>query len=137
MITSLYAGILSLVIIGLSLRIITFRQKYSAAIGDSDGDGDGDGGQSDIITARAAQENALNYIPLALLLMAGAEYSGVSAWLLHSLGLTILLGRLCHVKAILEDNIKLRTLAIHLTLWSVITLALLNSTLGLMPLLLR
>ncbi len=86
-VTPLYAALLVLWYLVLSARVIQRR-----GTGISLGDG-GDPGMLRIIRGHA---NFAEYVPLALLLMAILELSRFSIYVLHALGMTLLVARLLH-----------------------------------------
>ena len=61
-ITALYASLLALIILWLSYNVVNFRRKKLVDLGD--------GGHDEGIRHIRAQQNTLEYIPLAILLMA-------------------------------------------------------------------
>jgi uncharacterized protein len=109
MTTALYAGILAILFIVLSIRVITRRNQYQVAIG-SDGQ---------ILLERAirVQANFAEYVPLALLLMFLAEYSGLAPLYLHVLGAALLCGRLSHAYGVSQQQepLKFRVFGMILT----------------------
>ena len=88
MISGFYAALCSLFIIVLSVRIVRMRRKYQVGIGD--------GGEKVLARAIRVQANAVEYIPISLLLLFIAENNGANIWLLHIFGLSLLFGRLLH-----------------------------------------
>ena len=88
MVTPLYAGLLVLWFLVLSIRVIRRRGSGGIALGDG-----GDPGMLRVIRGHA---NFAEYVPLALLLMAILELSRFSIYVLHALGLTLLVARLLH-----------------------------------------
>lgn len=88
-ITLFYAGLLAIVFLVLSIRVI---QGRSGPNGASLGDG-GDAGMQRRIRGHA---NFAEYVPLILILMALIEYAGTAAWLMHTLGIVLLVSRLAH-----------------------------------------
>jgi uncharacterized membrane protein YecN with MAPEG domain len=88
MVTPLYAGLLVLWFLVLSIRVIRRRGSGGIALGDG-----GDPGMLRVIRGHA---NFAEYVPLALLLMAILELSRFSIYVLHALGLTLLAARLLH-----------------------------------------
>jgi uncharacterized membrane protein YecN with MAPEG domain len=88
MVTPLYAGLLVLWFLVLSIRVIRRRGSGRIALGDG-----GDPGMLRVIRGHA---NFAEYVPLALLLMAILELSRFSIYVLHALGLTLLVARLLH-----------------------------------------
>jgi len=87
-ITTLYAGLLGLILIWLSARVVQARLAHEVSIGD--------GGQADILVAIRGQGNFIEYVPIALLLIGLGELGGSPSWLLHGLGLTLVLARIAH-----------------------------------------
>jgi len=86
-VTPLYAGVLVLLFLVLSARVIYFRRT-----GISLGDG-GDAGMLRVIRGHA---NFAEYVPLALLLMGMLELGRFSFFALHALGITLVVARLLH-----------------------------------------
>jgi uncharacterized protein len=93
MITQIYAGILALMLVGLSIHVIKGRRLHGAGIGDAN-----DVGLKRRIRAHA---NLVEYAPFFLILMALAEHGGLSHWLVHGLCLAFLLGRVSHAYSLL------------------------------------
>jgi len=87
-ITGLYAGLLTLLFIGLSMNIIRLRYQYKIGIGD--------GGNKVLAKAIRVHGNFAEYIPLALLLLGVYEANGASPQWLHVLGATLFIGRILH-----------------------------------------
>ena len=85
-VTPLYAGILTLWFVVLSIRVMNLRRDVS--FGDS-----GDIAISSVIRAHA---NFAEYVPLALLLMGFLEVTRYSIYLLHALGVILVVARLLH-----------------------------------------
>ncbi|MCK8336131.1 MAPEG family protein, partial [Erwinia amylovora] len=71
-----------------SLDVVRLRRQYHVSIGD--------GGMSDIQLAIRIHGNAVEKIPLALLLLVMMEMNGCHIWVLHLLGLFFFFGRLLH-----------------------------------------
>ena len=90
MITALYAGLLGLLLVYLSARVILGRQKHLVDIGD--------GGQPALARAIRTQGNFTEYVPLALLLILVLEVLGTRPIVLHGLGLALILARLAHLQ---------------------------------------
>ena len=107
MITPVYASLLILLIIYLSFKVIGIRHKKKIKYSDQN--------DSEIIIARTAQSNCLEYSILFLILLSGLELNHTPAWILHILGLTFLIGRLAHAKSVLSDRLKGRVLGMQIT----------------------
>lgn len=118
MITGLYASILSLLFIGLSLNVIRWRRHLKVLLGD--------GGEATLKQAIAAQANASQYIPIGLLLLLLAELNVARAWLLHLAGVLFVSGRCLHGYALLKGSLKKRVLSMQLTVWVMVALAMIN-----------
>lgn len=87
-ITALYASLLALVFLTLSFNIIRLRFKLKVGVGD--------GGKQTLTKAIRAHGNFSEYVPIALILLAGYELSGANSLWLHALGGMLLLGRILH-----------------------------------------
>ena len=113
-----YASFATLLIIWLSLNVIKLRRKHRVSIGD--------GHKTDLKIAMAAQANAIEYIPLALLLLFVLEFNHGNLLLVHFLGLSLVIGRIIHAFAMLSDNLKSRVFGMQITVLTLVTLALVN-----------
>ena len=87
-VTPLYAGLLGLLFLILSLRVIGRRRAAGVALGD--------GGDRMLLRRQRAQANFAEYVPLVLVLMTLAELRSVSSLVLHGIGVCLLAGRLLH-----------------------------------------
>jgi uncharacterized protein len=85
-VTPLYAGLLTLWFLLLSVRVMNLRRKMPF----------GDSGDIAITRVIRAQANFAEYVPLALLLMGFLEVTRYSIYLLHALGVTLVVARLLH-----------------------------------------
>ena len=92
----LYAALLALLFIFLSLRVIRVRREERVALGD--------GGNVRLRRAMGVHANFAEYVPLALLLMAFIELNGLPGWLIHLLGVALLIGRLVHAYGVSQSN---------------------------------
>ena len=90
-VTPLYAGLLTLWFVVLSVRVVNLRRRGIAF---------GDNGDVGVIRVIRAQANFAEYVPLALLLMGFLEISRHSIYVLHALGLILLVARLLHGSAL-------------------------------------
>jgi len=87
-ITSLYASLLALIIIWLCYKVVVFRRLKGVDIGDG---GDHRGSRH-----IRAQQNAVEYIPLTLILFAAYELNNGNHLLLHGIGIALVFARLIH-----------------------------------------
>ena len=118
MISSIYAGILALLIVWLSLNVIKLRRSKKVILGD--------GGETDLQYAIRAQGNATEYIPISLILLVLLEISGAAVWLVHLGGIAIIVGRLLHAKGLLAQSLNYRILGMQFTFFTIIGLASIN-----------
>jgi|LLEJ01.1.fsa_nt_gi uncharacterized membrane protein YecN with MAPEG domain len=114
MITALYASLLMLLIIWLTVKVIKQRQSGKIAYAD--------GGVKELQIARSAHGNASETIPITLVLMILLELNGGNIYLLHLCGVALLLGRILHGTGILNENFGNRKKGMVLTFISQIIL---------------
>ena len=86
-ITTFYAGLLGLLFLVLSLRVVQFRRRGISL---------GDGGDPRMVRVIRGHANFAEYVPLVLVLMLMLELGHTSLYILHALGVTLLAGRLLH-----------------------------------------
>ncbi|MGE5522199.1 MAG: MAPEG family protein [Rhodospirillaceae bacterium] len=86
-VTPLYAALLALWFLLLSAVVIRHRGKSASP---------GDGGNSPLQRAIRGHANFAEYVPLALLMMAILELTRTSVYVLHALGIALLIGRILH-----------------------------------------
>lgn len=118
MITSIYASLSALLIVRLSLSVIKLRRKNRISVGD--------GGNEELQLAIRTHSNALEYIPVTLLLLLMLELNGAPEILIHVLGTTLLIGRIFHAIGLPAKNLQKRVLGMQITLYLLIGLAILN-----------
>jgi hypothetical protein len=86
-VTPLYAALLTLWFVLLSVRVVGLRQRGIIF---------GDNGDVGVIRIVRAQANFAEYVPLALLMMGFLEVGRHSIYLLHALGVALVVARLMH-----------------------------------------
>lgn len=86
-VTPLYAGLLVLWFLVLSWRVVQRRGGGIYL---------GDGGDPSMLRVIRGHANFAEYVPLALLLMGMLEVSRFSIYVLHALGIVLLVARLLH-----------------------------------------
>lgn len=86
-ITPLYAGMLALFFLMLSWRVIQFRQHGISL---------GDGGDPRMLRRIRAHANFAEYVPFILLMMGFLEMGHMSIYVLHALGICLLVSRILH-----------------------------------------
>ena len=87
-ITALYASLLVPIFIVLCARVIRVRKGERVSVGD--------GGSASLLRRMRVQANFAEYVPLALILMAVAESLRTQMWILHTLGIMLVVARLAH-----------------------------------------
>ena len=87
-ITGLYGGLLALLILVLSVLVSVNRARSKVDLGD--------GGEGALRRAIRVQGNAIEYVPLALILMGIAEVNGLTPMVLHIVGIVLFAARLAH-----------------------------------------
>lgn len=95
-ITALYAALLAPLFLWLCVRVIGARRAAQVAVGD--------GGDALLVRRMRVQANFAEYVPFILLLIGLAESLGTPAWLLHTLGGVLLVGRLSHAIGMSQMN---------------------------------
>jgi len=118
MVTSIYASLLALLIVRLSLAVIKLRRKNRVSVGD--------GGNEELQLAIRTHSNAVEYIPIALMLLLMLELNGAPKILIHILGATLLVGRILHSMGLPKKDFKKRVLGMQITIYLLIGLAILN-----------
>ncbi|MCV0429172.1 MAG: MAPEG family protein [Roseibium sp.] len=87
-VTPIFAGLLALLYLVLTVRVIKARGSEHIGLGDQ--------GNEHLLRRMRAHGNCIEYVPLALLLMLMLELMGSASWLLYGLGFTLLVGRIGH-----------------------------------------
>lgn len=117
-VTAIYASLLALMFVGLSIRTPSMRRRLKIAIGDA--------GNSEMLRAMRVHSNLAEYVPLGLLLMLLAARSGTNAMLVQFLGLTLLAGRISRAYGVSlnQENYRFRVAGVAMTFTSLIALSL-------------
>jgi hypothetical protein len=104
LITALYAGLLGLIALGISVAAGRTRGTTGVLIGDD--------GNIDVIVAMRRHANFIESVPLCLILIALLEMNGVGNIAIHGLGALLVVSRLCHAFGFRADQklMLLRTL---------------------------
>ena len=88
-ITPMYAAMLGIILLVLSIRVVAVvRAKGNV--------GYGDGGNPDFTPVVRGQANFIEYVPLALILIAFAEAGGTSSTWIHAMGGGLVVARILH-----------------------------------------
>jgi len=118
MISVIYAVIAAVLIIYLSLNVVKSRRVHQISVGD--------GGNEELQTAQGAQSNAIEYLPIALILLFFLEYNGGSTWVVHISGIALISGRIIHAHGLLHRNLRRRVLGMQITIYVLIAQCILN-----------
>jgi uncharacterized membrane protein YecN with MAPEG domain len=116
-IVPLYAALLALLFVGLSVRTLRMRRRLRIAVGDA--------ANPVMLRAMRAHANFAEYVPLGLMLIFLVESSGASNVLVHVLGASLLVGRMLHGYGVsqLQENFSFRVAGMMLTLTPLIVAA--------------
>ena len=108
-VTPVYATLLGLLFIALSVRTIRLRRKHQVAVGD--------GNNSELRRAMRVHANFAEYVPLALLLIFFVELEGTPKWWVHALAIALVCGRLAHAWGVSQtkENFRYRVSGMVLT----------------------
>jgi uncharacterized membrane protein YecN with MAPEG domain len=116
-ITGLYAALCGLLVVALAGRVIAIRRATKVGIGD--------GADRRLARAIRVHANAVEYVPIALILLLVAELGGAGAGLLHGCGIALVVGRIAHALGFTRTaGISFgRTLGVTLTFGVILVLA--------------
>jgi hypothetical protein len=108
-VTPVYATLLGLLFIALSVRTIRLRRKHQVAVGD--------GNNSELRRAMRVHANFAEYVPLALLLILFVELDGTPKWWVHALAIALVCGRMAHAWGVSQtkENFRYRVSGMVLT----------------------
>jgi len=87
-VTGLYAGLLALLFLALSVAVVRGRGVAKVGLGD--------GGNTMLARRIRGHGNFAEYVPMVLILMAIAELNQAPEWGIHIVGAALLAGRLLH-----------------------------------------
>lgn len=87
-ITGIYAALSALLVIVLTIRVVLRRREARIGIGD--------GGDHELAKRIRAHANAVEYLPLALLLLLIVELNQTLPLVVHVFGIMLVAGRLAH-----------------------------------------
>jgi len=125
--TGIYAALLGLLLILLSVRTIQQRRRAQVAIGTA--------GDAALERAIRVHANFCEYVPIALILVYFVELQFSAIWITHALGGLLLLGRLLHAFGVSHEpeNLRFRVSGMMLTFGVIATAAALNLAGPLLP----
>lgn len=88
-VSPLYIALSGLLVLALAALVVRGRFKFRVGVGD--------GGHPELERIIRVHANAVEYLPMSLLLLVALELTGGAAWLIHLLGSALFFGRLLHV----------------------------------------
>ncbi len=95
-ISLIYAAVLAIIFVILSVRVIKNRFGFQVILGD--------GGHHNLNIAIRTHANFSEYIPLTLILLMGVEHLGYPQTLVHSFGIILVLARVGHIAGLATKN---------------------------------
>jgi len=109
-----YASVLALLFVALSVRTLRLRHSLRIAIGDA--------GNERMLRAMRVHSNIAEYVPLCLILVYLVEARGAHALLVHGLCLCLLLGRASHAFGVSQakENFRFRVAGMAMTFTTLI-----------------
>lgn len=113
MITIIYAGLLGLLYVGLSLYVVMGRMKHRISLGSGD--------NTDMARRVRVHGNFAEYVPFALLLLLLVDYCEYGPLTIHLLGAALVIGRVLHALALTNENFALRKISMLLTFAMIIS----------------
>jgi uncharacterized membrane protein YecN with MAPEG domain len=87
-ITGLYAALAALLVVFLAVRVVLYRRTTKVGLGD--------GNNPDLLQCIRVHANAVEYVPLYLLLMLILELNQTLPMLIHVFGIVLIVARLLH-----------------------------------------
>jgi uncharacterized membrane protein YecN with MAPEG domain len=119
-ITALYAATLALIVVALGINVTVHRVKLKVSLGD--------GGNAEMLRMIRLHGNAVEYIPVALVLMLAYEINGGWHAALHTIGIALVAGRVIQTWAMWSTEVAGpgRGTGQTLTWLSIVALAVLN-----------
>ena len=104
-----YAGLLTLIFITLSLRIIFLRNTLKIGLGDL--------GNEKLFRAIRVHSNFVEYVPMSILLFSFIEFKGGSLLLCHGLCGSLIIGRVTHAYGVskIKETFYFRQIGMALT----------------------
>ena len=120
MITPIFASIIGFIYFYISRQTILTRRKQKVLFGSND--------NPEVTRMISAHSNLTSYAPLFLILFFLLEYQGFNKYVLVAFGVLFITGRILHFFAMKNgmDGLKIRVIAMRLTLMPIMVLSVLN-----------
>jgi len=119
-VTGVFAAVLGILLLVLSVQVVKFRVKYKKTMGTTD--------DRDFEAAVRAHGNLIEYAPLGLIMLGIAELNGVAGGLIYWTGMALVVGRILHAWGIINghgEEHKARAIGIVLTWLAILAAAIL------------
>ncbi len=100
MISSIYVILGALLLIKLAINVTTLRSQYRIPYGD--------GGFYELQIAIQVYGNAVEYIPIAIILLIMMEMNGSQIWMIHIDGIMLITGHLLYIYGMHHQEITWR-----------------------------
>jgi len=119
-VTGVFAAVLGILLLVLSVQVVKFRVKYKKTMGTTD--------DRDFEAAVRAHGNLIEYAPLGLIMLGIAELNGVAGGLIYWTGMALVVGRILHAWGMINgrgEEHKAREIGIVLTWLAILAAAIL------------
>jgi len=110
-ITAVFAALLALMLVGISVRVTVLRARKKINLFD--------GGDEQLGRAIRVQGNFVEYVPMALALMALMEWTGAAPWLVYVAAIALFVARVVHAFGLYSSVFPARVAGTSIT-WIVI-----------------
>ncbi len=94
-VSPIYVGLAALLLVVLSLQVSRLRYRHGVSLGD--------GGHAELLRAIRVHANFAEYTPLALLVVVAVDLVGHAEWIVHGLGVALIVGRICHAYGLMRE----------------------------------
>ncbi|MCW2254860.1 putative membrane protein YecN with MAPEG domain [Providencia alcalifaciens] len=118
MVSSLYVVLGALLLLKLSFNVVKLRYQYRVS--------HDDGGFYELQTAIRVHGNAIEYIPIGVILLLFMEMNGAQVWMIHLCGLILIAGRGLHAYGLRNHDSSYRRSGMAATYASMILMILAN-----------
>lgn len=118
MVSALYAVLGALLLLKFSTEVVKLRSQYRIAYGD--------GGFSELQNALRIQSNALEFIPITIVLLLFMEMNGAFTWMIHICGILAIAARLMQYYGFHYHLANWRRLGFSTSLFTLVLIVLAN-----------
>ena len=108
MITPIYVAVLTAMLVFLIVDVVRLRNRFKVSLGESE--------HPELQRAVRIHGNFVETVPWAILLMFLIEYQDGNVFLLHAMGIAIVVGRILHRMALKSGTLKCRVAGMALTM---------------------